>query len=61
MCYYVLILTVDDVINFKVYLGSSSRSMADGEKEGKMEIQKSEYLENEKNFLDEIKNIFHSC
>ena len=35
--------------------------MADkGEKEGKMEIQKSEYLENERNFLDEIKNIFHS-
>ena len=31
-----------------------------GEKEGKMEIQKSEYLENEKSFLDEIKNIFHS-
>ena len=35
--------------------------MADnGEKEGKTEIQKSEYLENEKSFLDEIKNIFHS-
>ena len=31
-----------------------------GEKEGKTEIQKSEYLENEKNLLDEIKNIFHS-
>ena len=34
--------------------------MADGEKEGKTEIQKSEYLENEKSYLDEIKNIFHS-
>ena len=34
--------------------------MADGQKEGKVEIQKFEYLENEKNFLDEIKNIFHS-
>ena len=33
--------------------------MADGEKEGKTEIQKSEYLENEKSFLDEIRNIFH--
>ena len=32
--------------------------MADGEKE-KNEIQNSEYLENEKSFLDEIKNIFH--
>ena len=31
-----------------------------GEKEWKTEIQKSEYLENEKNFLVEIKNIFHS-
>ena len=28
--------------------------------EGKMEIQISEYLENENNFLEEIKNIFHS-
>ena len=28
-------------------------------KEGK-KIQKIEYLENEKNFSDEIKNIFHS-
>ena len=32
--------------------------MADGKKEGKMKIQKSEYLENEKSFLDEIKNLF---
>ena len=34
--------------------------MADREKKEKMEIQKFEYLENEKIFLDEIKNIFHS-
>ena len=33
--------------------------MADREKEGQTEIQKSEYLENEKSFLDEIRNIFH--
>ena len=33
--------------------------MADmGGKEGKTEIQKSEYLENEMSFSDEIKNIF---
>ena len=32
--------------------------MADGKKEGKMKVQKSEYLENEKSFLDEIKNLF---
>ena len=31
-----------------------------GKKEGKMEIQKFEYLENEKSFLDEIKSTFHS-
>ena len=31
-----------------------------GKKEGKMEIQKDEYLENKINFLHEIKNIFHS-
>ena len=30
-----------------------------GGKEGK-KLQKFEYLENEKSFLDEIKNIFHS-
>ena len=29
-------------------------------KEGKMEKQKFEYLENKKSFLDEIKNTFHS-
>ena len=34
--------------------------MAGGEKEGRTEIQKFEYLDNEKSFLDEIKSIFHS-
>ena len=34
--------------------------MAKREKEGKTEIQKFEYFKNEKSFLDEIKNIFHS-
>ena len=34
--------------------------MADKEKRGKTEIQKFECLENEKSFLDEIKNIFHN-
>ena len=33
--------------------------MADRKKRGKTEIQKFEYLENGKGFLDEIKNIFH--
>ena len=49
------------VVTCKIYSGSSSKTMADEEKkEGKMEIQKIEYLKNEKRFLDEIKNIFHS-
>ena len=30
------------------------------EKEGNTEIQKFEYLKDEKDFLDEIKSIFHS-
>ena len=34
--------------------------MAEGEKKGKTNVQKFEYLENKKNFLDEVKNIFHS-
>ena len=35
--------------------------MADREKkEGTTEIQKFEYLKNEKSFLDDIKNIFRS-
>ena len=32
--------------------------MADREKEGKIEVQKSVYLKNEKSFLDEIKIFF---
>ena len=32
--------------------------MANREKEGKTKIQKFEYLENEKNFLDELKRFF---
>ena len=34
--------------------------MADRAKEEKTEIQKFEYLENKKSFLDEIKNISYS-
>ena len=51
---------VDDVTNFEIYLPSTSKAMADGEKEGKVEIQKFEYVKNEKSFLDEIKSILHS-
>ena len=45
---------VDDITNFKIFLGSTSKAMADEE----MKIQKLEYLKNKMSFLDEIKNIF---
>ena len=61
MCYKVLIWTVNDVINFKIYLQSTSKVMAGMGKERKMKIQKPEYLKNEKSFLYDIKkDIFHS-
>ena len=40
MCYEVLISTIDDVINFKIFLRSTSKAMADREK--KRGRQKSE-------------------
>ena len=52
--------TVDDVINFRFIFNQPLKQWLTEEKEGKMEIQKSEYLENEKSFLDETKNIFHN-
>ena len=42
------------------YLFSFSRYQTKCVIEGRTEIQKIEYLENEKSFLDEIKSIFHS-
>ena len=50
-----------NVINLKIYRGSSSKAMADREKKRRRwKYKKFEYLKNEKTFLDEIKNIFHS-
>ena len=51
MCYLALILTIDDVINFKIYLLSSSKAMGKKGKRRK-EIQKSEYLKCGKSFSD---------
>ena len=34
--------------------------MADNKKEGKMEIQKLEYLKNQKSFFNDIKRIFYN-
>ena len=45
---------------FEIYLRSTSKTVADGEKEGKTELQKFEFLKNEKSFLDETKIIFRS-
>ena len=60
-CLIKFLFRVDDVIKFKTYLQTTSKAMADREKKkGKREIQKFKYLENEKSFCDEIKNIFHS-
>ena len=41
-------------------LESISKAMADRKKREKEKIEKSEYLKNNKSFLDEIKNIFHN-
>ena len=60
MSYQVLIYAVYDVINFKIYLQATLKAMADREKKRGRKIQKYEYLENEKSFLDEIKSVFHS-
>ena len=60
MSYQVLIYAVYDVINFKIYLQATLKAMADSEKKRGRKIQKYEYLENEKSFLDEIKSIFHT-
>ena len=44
-------------MNFTIYLRSFSKAIT--KREGKTAIQKFEYLEIEKRFLDEIKIIFH--
>ena len=49
--------TIYDIINYSTSI-SPFESGKCGE-EGK-KLQKCEYLENKKSFLDEIKNIFHS-
>ena len=48
---------IDDIINYStsIYPFESGKCGKEGEK-----LQKFEYPENEKSFLDEIKNIFHS-
>ena len=55
-----VLISLQRLMNFKIYLWLSPKAIADRQKNGgETEIQKCEYLENEKSFLDEIKNIFH--
>ena len=49
--------SVDDVINY--FTPICPFESGKREKERKL-LQKSEYLKKKKNFLDEIKNIFHN-
>ena len=50
-------VSLSDVLHSSSYL--DNWWLHQEEKEGKTEIQKIEYLEKEKSFLDEIKSIFH--
>ena len=59
---------MDDVINFEIYLPSSSKAMADRSEIGEDGSKKSwisrerkkPFYMSEKTFLHEIKNIFHN-
>ena len=48
---------IHDIINYSTFICPIKSGKCG--KEGK-KLQRFEYLENEKSFLDEIKNIFHS-
>ena len=50
-------MPIHDIINYSTY--TCPFESENGGKEGK-KLQKFEYLENEKSFLDEIKSIFRS-
>ena len=59
MCDQVLIQTVGDVINLKIYLGSTSKAMADRQKKrGRRKYKYLNILKTEKGFSDEIKKTF---
>ena len=48
---------IHNIINYSTSICSSESGKSVKEEE---KLQKFEYLENEKSFLDEVKNIFHS-
>ena len=46
--------------NLRFIFDHPPKQLPTGKKEGKMQIQKFQYLENEEGMLDEIKIIFHN-
>ena len=48
---------IQDIINYSTFIRSFESGKFGSEEE---KLQKLEYLQNERNILDEIKNIFHS-
>ena len=49
---------IHDIMNYSTSICPFESGKCRKERE---KVQKCEYLENEKSFFDEIKNIFHSC
>ena len=60
MCFKFLLKQSMTSQTLRLFLNQPLKQWLTGKKEGKTNIPKFEYLENEKSFLDEIKNIFHS-
>ena len=61
MCYQILIYAVDDVINFKIYLRTACKAMADREKKrGRWKYKNFNISRTKRAFLDEMTSIFHS-
>ena len=55
---YLINYTIELLCRALLAIGYETSSGRQVEKEGRTEIQKIEYLKNEKSFLDEIKSIF---
>ena len=60
MCFKFLFRTLMTSQALRFIFDQPLKQWLTGKKEGKKKIQKFEYLESEKSFLDEIKSIFHS-
>ena len=54
-------MTDDDFMNFKIYLQSTSKAMADwGKKRGRRKYKNLNISRVKRAFLDEIKDVYHS-